>query len=228
MTWQLYEGDCLDIMRGLPDESVDAVITDPPYGIDYQSARRTDRAKWHKKIANDKLPYIWWLYDAYRLLKDNSPMACFCRWDVQEAFQKAIEWAGFKIKSQVIWDRTNHGMGDLSGAFAPCHDVIWFATKGDFAFKGARPQSILRSKRLDGESLDHPNEKPWYLMTQLVTPLTVTCDTILDPFAGSGTTLVAAEKLGRNSIGIEINPDYCNIIRTRMSAIQPSLFVGGA
>ena len=66
---QIIHGDCLEVMKGLPDGSVNAVITDPPYGITYQSARRTDASKRHKKIANDKRPFIWWLYDAYRILQ---------------------------------------------------------------------------------------------------------------------------------------------------------------
>ncbi len=223
MAWTLYEGDCLEVMKTLPSESVDAVITDPPYGIDYQSARRSDKSKWKPKIANDKQPFIWWLYDAYRLTKEGGILLCFCRWDVQEAFKMAIEWAGFTLKSQVIWDRADHGMGDLKASFAPQHDVVWFAVKGAFQFPDKRPRSIIKSMRLSGEQLLHPNEKPVDLMEQLIRATTKSGDTVLDPFSGSGSTLVASDSINRNAIGIELDPKYCNIIRERMNAIQGRL-----
>lgn len=225
ITWTLHEGDCLDVMHGFQDNSVDAVITDPPYGIDYQSAWRIDKTQWKPKIANDKQPFIWWIYDAYRKIKDCGALVCFCRWDVQEAFRQSIEWAGFTVKSQVIWDREHHGMGDLKSSFAPRHDVIWFAVKGKYKFPGKRPQSVIRSKRISGDALLHPNEKPIDLMIQLVNYITPPGGVIIDPFAGSGTTAVAAEQCGRNSILIEKEPKYCEVIKNRMAglAVQDSL-----
>ena len=118
----LNQGDCLQEMKRLKTESVDAVITDPPYGIAYANQAG-------KRVLNDERPFIWWLYDAYRIAATGGALVCFCRWDVQEAFRWAIEIAGFKVKSQVIWDREVHGMGDTKSAFGPRHDVIWFATK---------------------------------------------------------------------------------------------------
>jgi len=221
--WTLYEGDCLEVMRTLPSESVDAVVTDPPYGIDYQSAWRIDPAQRYEKIANDKQPFIWFLHDAYRLVKDGGALICFCRWDVQEAFRQAIGWAGFEVKSQVIWDREHHGMGDLQAAYAPCHDVIWFAVKGDFAFPNKRPTSVVRVPRIGGEALRHPNEKPVSLMQALIRQVTRPGATVLDPFAGSGATIEAAEKEDRDSIGVELSREYCAIIRERMSKVQQPL-----
>ncbi len=213
--WTLYEGDCLEVMRQLPDNSVDAVVTDPPYGVNYQSGRRYKSAKL-PKIVNDERPFVWWLYDAFRLLKDGGAILCFCRWDVQDAFRLAMEWAGFTIKSQVIWDRQVHGMGDLKATFAPTHDVIWFGVKGRFKFPGKRPQSVIRIPRLSGQALIHPNEKPVDLMRWCVESVTPKGGTVLDPFAGSGSTLQAAVEEGRNAIGIELDPHYCEIIRQRM------------
>jgi len=216
MTWTLYEGDCLDIMRQLESESFDAVITDPPYGINYQSCRTKDKNRRLMKIANDKRPFIWWLYDAYRIVKDKGALACFCRWDVQEIFRQAIECAGFKIKSQVIWDRGVHGTGDLKAQFAPQHDVIWFAVKGAFKFPAKRPVSIIRGMRINGLILLHPNEKPVSIMQEIISAITPPDGTIIDPFAGSGTTGVASESLNIKSTMIELDPKYCNIIRQRM------------
>ena len=178
MGWELLQGDCLEIMRQMEPESVDAVITDPPYGIDFQSCRRKDKEKRLGKIANDEAPFVWWLYD----------------------------------KAQ----------------FAPRHDVIWFAVKGNYKFPGNRPASVIDSARVDAVKLLHPNEKPVSLMVQIIQSIVAKGCNILDPFAGSGSTGVAAEELGRNSIMIEIDPDYCELIRKRMSNRQTTIFEAAA
>ena len=220
---QLYHGDCLEIMPHLGP--VDLFIADPPYGIDYQSARRTDKTQWKPKIANDMHPFIWFFWPAFCVGKEPSVMLCFCRWDVQEPFKLAAEWAGYTVRSQVIWDREVHGMGDLDGAFGPRHDIVWFCTKGAYKFPGKRPMSIVKSQRLSGEKLVHPNEKPVGLIQDLVSQL-LDGDTVLDPFLGSGTTAVACERLNRRWIGIEISEQYCEIAAKRIEqeAAQLKLF----
>ncbi len=217
----IIEGDCLIEMKKLKANSFDAVVTDPPYGIDYQSAWRTDKEQFKPKIANDGKPFIWWLYDAFRVLKNPGALICFCRWDVQETFKTAIECAGFEVKSQVIWDRQSHGMGDIEGSFAPQHDVIWFATKGNFKFLGERPKSIIYSMRLSGEQLQHPNEKPIDLMRKLIKPLCGEAGSVLDPFCGSGSTGVACRDLGLEFTGIEIDPIYAKLSEKKISGINP-------
>ena len=217
---QIVCGDCLDILKELPDKSVDLVLTDPPYGIDYQSAWRTDRTQWKPKIANDKEPFIAWVDNAYRVLKDTGSLLCFCRWDVQEVFKQTIERSGFEVKSQIIWDKVIHGMGDLNASFAPQHEVIWFATKGKFKFPYMRPPSILRFKRVDAEKLLHPNEKPIDLMKYLISVTTKPNEVVADFFVGSGVTLEAARCLDRNVVGMEIEQKYCEIARQRVQAAQ--------
>jgi DNA modification methylase len=218
MTVQIKRGDCRAVMRKLTPGSIDAVVTDPPYGIDFQSAWRTEKTARLPKIANDARPFVWWLPEAFDVLKDGGALICFCRWDTQEAFRLAIEWAGFTIRSQVIWDREWHGMGDLKASFAPQHDVIWFATKGRFQFPGKRPRSIIRSQRIGGEALTHPNEKPVDLMRELVRAVTPPGGTVLDPFAGSGATLKAAKLEGFKAIGIEIDDRYAASTAERLAA----------
>ena len=219
----IIQGDCLEVMKEIPDKSIDLVLTDPPYGIDYQSSRRTDKSKRFDKISNDKSPFLAWLPEAYRLLKDDGALLCFCRWDVQENFRDAITQSEFKIKSQVIWDREVHGMGDLNGAFAPCHDIIWFATKGNFRFYSTRPASVIRCQRLDASGMIHPNQKPIGLFEKLIIPCSDIGQNVLDPFLGSGTTAVAAKRTGRHFIGIELSPEYCEIARKRVAAVPARL-----
>lgn len=144
----------------------------------------------------------------------------FCRWDVQENFKVAIEKTRLLIKSQIIWDKIIHGMGDLTGEFSPRHETMLYATKGRYEFAGKRPTTIFQAQRVLPEQLIHPNEKPVKLMCQLIETLTSLGDIILDPFCGSGTTCVAAKILGRRYIGIDISPEYCEIARMRLKAVD--------
>jgi DNA modification methylase len=213
----LHNVDCLEFMRTMLDKSVDAVITDPPYGIDYQSAWRTDKAQWKPKIQNDKEPFVEWIKDAYRITKDGGVLMCFYRWDVGEVFRQTVLNVGYDVKSEIIWDKVVHGMGDLEGAFAPCHENILFATKGKFVFPGDRPKTIIRQKRVDAEKMIHPNEKPVALLEYLIRHVTSHGETLFEPFAGSGSCAEACQRTGREFIGTEIDPHYFNIAERRIS-----------
>lgn len=221
MIAQVICGDCLEVMRGMEAGYFDAVVTDPPYGIDYQSAWRTDPEKRHPKIRNDGQPFVWWAYPAAGLVSaDGGRVLCFCRWDTAEAFRLALTWSGLTLRAQIIWDRQHHGMGDTRGAPSPRHDIIWYATSGRYEFQNGRPCSVVSAARLSGDALTHPNEKPLDLMRQLVASYSSEGETILDPFCGSGTTGVACVKTGRNFVGIEINEEYCEIARKRIAQAQ--------
>lgn len=224
----IHQGDCLDVLKTFPDNSVDSVVTDPPYGIDYQSARRTAEKR-SAKIANDKTPFIWWLYDAARIMREGAALACFCEWKHAEKFRMAIECAGLTIRSQCIWDRDWHGMADPKVCFAPQHDIVWFATKGKgFAFPNKRPSSVLRYRKVSPDALVHPNEKPVELLRDLVQSITPPSGIVLDPFAGSGSTLVAAMLEGFRFVGIERESEYVEIIKRRLEGNKPemNLFLG--
>lgn len=216
MDIKLLTGDCLERLRELPDESVDAIVADPPYGIDYQSTR-LESSRWKPKIASDKSPFIWWLKDAFRILKPNSGILCFARYDTESDFRWAMELAGFTPKSQIIWDKGLHGMGGLKGDFAPQHENIIFATKGKFRFPGKRPSSVISVSKIYPLKLKHPNEKPVELMRQLIEAITPKGGTVLDPFMGVGSSAQAAILAGVDFIGIDIDPTYVEIARQRVN-----------
>ena len=218
----LHLGDCLDVMQDIPDGSVDMVCTDPPYGMNFQSNWSKNGPR-HKKIEGDSAADFRWLQDAFRLLKpDGGGLISFCDWNTSHRWREEIERAGFVIKSQVIWDRLHHGMGDLKGAFAPQHDIVWYATKGRRIFVNGRPKSVIRHKRPSpADDHGHPTCKPVALMEELIR---ATDDgsgsVVLDPFLGSGTTGVAAANTGRRFIGIERDPDYFAIAQARIQKAQ--------
>lgn len=213
---KIIHGDCLEELKKIENDSIDLIVTDPPYGIDFQSARRTDKAQWKPKIANDKKPYIWWILEAYRVLKPNSALLCFTRFDTEKDFRWALELAGFETKQQIIWDKVIHGMGDLKGDYASQHENIIFATKGRFIFPGKRPKSIIRTQRVTADKLVHPNEKPVELMVELIKACSKEGDTILDPFAGSCPVAMACKELNRNYVMIEREQNYVGICNDRL------------
>lgn len=212
----------MDLMRDIPDGSVDLVLCDPPYGIDFQSQRKKDKAQWMPKIANDKAPFVAWLPDAYRCLKDGGAAIVFCRWDVWHDFQCAAEQAGFKVKEQIVWDKMNHGTGDLKGAPGSRHEIALMLTKGRFTFHGKRPQTVLQHAKVTPSKMAHPNEKPVGLMAALVESYCPPGGVVLDPFTGVTPVGVACAKNGRQFIGFELDPGYFITASERIMAAMPA------
>lgn len=213
----IIKGDCLNVMAGLPAASIDAIVTDPPYGISYQSTHAENKEDRFPVLENDDQPFIWFLRDAFRVLKQNTACIVFCRWDVAEAFRLAMQWAGFKIRGQIVWDRVIHGMGDLQTTTAPQHDLAWFGSKGRWVCPGKRPKSVYQVQRDSNCRIEHPTQKPVLLMSKIIRDYTPAGGTILDPFCGSGSTGVAAMREGFNFIGIELNADYAEIAKRRIN-----------
>jgi DNA modification methylase len=205
----LYEGDCLAVMPMLG--RVDAVVTDPPYGISHSS---NHGASWQRtQIANDESVST---RDAALNLFDG-PALVFGSWKKEKP-------AG--THTVLIWDKGDAaGMGDLSVPWKPNHEEIYVIGKG---FSGERGPGILRHTNITWEShgRQHPHAKPVSLLCDLIQK----CNdewTILDPFMGSGTTLVACAKMGRHGIGIELDPGYFDIAcrRVEQAYRQPDLFI---
>lgn len=165
---QLFNGDCLEVMRSIPDKSIDLILTDPPYGIDYQSAKRIDKSKRFAKIANDKTPFVEFIQHIPRILKDSGAVLIFTRWDVQQAFIDKMEDCGLNVKNVLIWDKEVHTMGDLKRAFGFRYESIVYSCGKDFEFKNGRPVDVIRCPRVSAQDLVHPNEKPVNLMRYLI------------------------------------------------------------
>lgn len=108
-------------------------------------------------------------------------------------------------------------MGDLKGSFAPRYEAIIFAVKGRYELPGKRPDDLIACAKVGNQRLAHPNEKPVELLEQLIVATTVPGALILDPFAGSGSTLVAAAKKCRQYVGIEIDEQYSKLAAARIA-----------
>lgn len=200
----LYCGDCRDVTEWL---AADVLVTDPPYGMSYVSNRAQDGPS--DPIAADETTA---LRDAALSAWGQRPALVFGTWKVERP-------AG--TKHLLVWDKgADPGTGDLSMPWgSSCEEIYVF---GD-GWSGKRRSNVLRVQRLASQSADrpdHPTPKPIGLMEQLIAyaPPGV----IADPFAGSGSTLLAARVFGRKSIGVECREDYCEMIATRLA--QGSLF----
>ena len=208
----LYLGDCREVLPTLG--KVDAVVTDPPYGIAHSS---NYGASWQgTQIAGDADVSV---RDHVLAALSHVPAIVFGSW-------KRAKPAG--VHTVLIWDKGDAaGMGDLSIPWKPNHEEIYIIGRG---FAGRRDSAVLRHSVITWESQgrSHPHEKPVSLMTALIgkTPAT----TILDPFMGSGTTGVAAVQMGRKFIGVEMDPGYFDIAcrRIEQAQRQADMFIGSA
>lgn len=201
-------GDAFDLLPKIPDGSVDLILTDPPYGIDYQSNRRVVWEKLPKFAGDCGLEWLESFVDeAYRVLADNRHLYCFCRWDTYPVFKEAIE-KRFQIKNALVWVKNNHGSGDLEGAYAPQYEMVIFASKGRRRLNGARHPDILKYATVSSKARRHPVQKPVELLQFLIEKSTKPGEIVLDPFAGVGSTVIAAKKAGRRYLAFELDERF--------------------
>jgi DNA modification methylase/transcriptional regulator with XRE-family HTH domain len=210
---KLICGDCLIELEQLEDSSIDLVITDPPYGIDYQSNRSQYGEHVTKEgLLNDGLNEATKLIEntceiLTRKTKENAHLYFFIGWQTEHQFRSIIE-KYFDIKNVIIWDKGNHGSGDLEGSWGNRYEMIIFASKGRRTLNKPRPEDIILINRLDSTKMIHPTQKPTELIKVLLKASSQKADTVCDPFMGSGSTIKAVNEIGGlNYIGIELNKD---------------------
>ncbi|MBZ0264484.1 site-specific DNA-methyltransferase [bacterium] len=205
----IHHGDNMITMKQMPDETVDLFLTDPPYNINYRSHRRKKQPKF-KHLHNDNNGN--WIPDfvkeAYRVLKDDRHIYCFCRHDTYPEFVDAFLDAGFKLKRTLIWVKNNHGSGDLKGDYAPQDEWIIYAHKGRRPLNGKRTSNILTFSKLHSTKMVHSTEKPVKLLKFLIGKSTYEGELVMDPFAGSGSTMHAAIEMQRSYCVIELSEEY--------------------
>ena len=210
--FELWHGDCLELMKNIPDGSVDLVLTDPPYGMSFKSNYRKEK---YNEIQNDKS--LEWLEryisECYRVLKNNSAIYCFCSWHNVDVFKQAIE-KKFKVKNILIWEKNNTSMGDLKGSYAPKYEMIIFAHKGRKLLNGFRYADIIKASRTGNKK--HPTEKPVDLLETFIKNSSDENTVVFDGFMGSGSTGVACVNTNRRFIGIELDGVYFNIAKERI------------
>ncbi len=211
---ELHHGDCLDVMDEMIKKGVkvDLIMTDPPYGMSYQSNSRTDT---HKKIAGDD--NLDWLPDFAEkcslLVKDDTAHYVFCSWHKIDVFKQEFQ-KYFTIKNILVWDKGQNGMGDLQADFGNSVEFILFLQKGRRLMNGKREPNVLKYQRTLNNL--HPTEKPVALIEYLIGKFSDPGQLVFDPFMGSGTTGVACKHIDRSFIGAELEEGYFKTAKKRI------------
>jgi site-specific DNA-methyltransferase (adenine-specific) len=230
----ILEGDCLDWLRKMPNGCIDMLLTDPPYGMDFKSNKQNcdtrnggsvkkDRAQYFDRIKNDEILPTEWLREAFRVLKEDTAAFIFCHWTKWGELEKAAREAGFDVKNMIVMNKSNHGMGDLTGSFAPKHELLMYCTKGRkvLDFSQGRLKDVWDVKvKYSGAKRLHPNEKPMDWLLPAIKVGSKAGDIVLDPFAGSGSTAIACMMDNRRFVCIEDDAQHYKTATERVEAFR--------
>lgn len=206
--FSLYRGDCTAILPTLPEGSVDLVITDPPYVCRYR-----DRAG--RQVANDDNPT--WIAPAFRetfrVMRPGSLCVSFYGWQHVEAFMRAWKDAGLVPVGHLVWPK---GYASRTGFLAARHEQAFLLAKGTPPLP-AVPISDVQPWTYSGNTL-HPTQKAVSILEPLIATFSRRGHTVLDPFAGSGSTGVACARLDRRFIGVELEEAHHATAASRVAA----------
>ena len=211
---QIITGDALSMLPTLPPGSIDLLLTDPPYG------NATSYGRERKRIAGDEHPLVGLQAVAacYPLLKSNTSAFVFCgahHLGLIEHF--LLRYTPFRMREILTWDKRMMGLGH---GFRRSFENIVVLEKGKPRYREKAIPTLLSVSRVNGGP--HPHTKPVPLLERLIAAASDPGDLVLDPFAGSGSTLVAAANLGRRYLGIEVDPRYAEVARSRLGEIRES------
>ena len=220
---KLFNGDCLSELSKIENNSIDCVMTDPPYGIAYKSNKQRGDTHNGKEVkvrdefyfaetAGDKTLPVDYLNIVFDKLKDNTAMYAFCQWSKWSELEVAVKRCGFTVKNMIVINKSNHGMGDVKGQYAPKHELLMYATKGRHILDNSqlgRGCDVFNGKVLfSGSVRRHPNEKPVAWLEPFIKRSCPVGGIVLDPFMGSGSTGIACLNTKRDFIGIEIDEKF--------------------
>jgi DNA modification methylase len=219
----LYVADARDVLPEFATESFDLVVTDPPYGQDFRSNQRVER---FDRIAldgaDDRDAVRGVLAECVRLVGQNRHLYVFGPEDALD---------GLKVTKPVslMWDKTMMSGGDLTAPWGRSHEPISFVVSkhrhggqagGDAIPARIRKGSVLRVGRRTGRTVRHPTEKPVDLIAELIESSSRVGDLVLDPFAGIGSTGVAAVLRGRRAVLVEVDAGYAALAVERLQEAE--------
>lgn len=214
-TTKIYLGDCREVLPTL--DTVDLIVTDPPYGVSFQSGRGD-----HEKLVGD---------ESIEIAKIGISLALKCLRRGRHIYtfgsREMLDDLPVCGITELIWDKEVMGMGDLTCPWGKSHENIFFGTYEISAANRAkgygnlsarlRRGSVVRCARgMSGQTKEHPTQKPVAILRQLIESSSCFDETVLDPFMGSGSLLVAAKLEQRKAIGIEVEEKYCEIAAKKL------------
>lgn len=231
---EIIEGDAIEQLKNIADESIDLIVTDPPYNLNKDYGKGNDNFEFEKYLEFSKQ----WLSEAKRVLKKDGTIYIFMGMRYISYIYEILERdLGFSFNSWITWHYTQ-GIGKTKG-FSPRHDDILMFTKNSKKYtfnindiripqkfyrsvnnmRGANPGNVWEFSHMhycNKNRQEHPTQKPEGLYERMILASSNEGDTVLDPFSGSGTCLRVCQQLNRNGIGIELNPEYVEMTKERL------------
>lgn len=219
----LRKGDCLKIMKDIPDESIDLIVTDPPYRT-ISGGHNTP--KWISDYGNSVLykndgkifehndiKHHDWLKESYRVLKKGSHIYIMTNLLNLFTLKEIAEDIGFKLHNLLVWEKNTC---NANRWYMKNCEYVLFMRKGKAkSINNASSKTVHKYNNIVGNKL-HPTEKPIELMKLYIENSSNENDMVLDPFMGSGSTGIAAKLLNRKFIGIELDDNYFEIAKKRI------------
>lgn len=215
--YSIVYGDCIQVMSQMNDQSIDFILTDPPYLVNYRD--RSGRA-----ILND-VDQSWLqpaFTETYRVLREGSFMISFYSWTHADKFLETWREAGFRVIGHLVFRKQYCSQSRFLGYQ---HEQAYLLAKGRPKVP-AQPISDVLDMRYSGNQM-HPTQKPVSALLPLIKSFTKEDDLVLDPFCGSGSTGIAALLAHRRFLGIELDPEYHRVAQNRLArrtAAQRSSF----
>ena len=227
----VVEGDALAAMRAMPDCSVDTLITDPPYCAGAVSEAQRTAAK-GQGLRSENLRRFGWFtgdnmttaglvyllravaFEAVRVVKPTGSLVVFCDWRLATTLSPAVESAGVRFQGEIIWNKGCMGLGN---GFRKQHEKALHFTFGEPEYHARDVPDLLTAPRVRGDDREHQTQKPVSLLKDIIR---VTCPpggVVLDPFAGSGSTGIAAVDEGMRCVLVERDAEHCLTIRRRVA-----------
>ena len=231
--WEIIQGDALKVLSGFTPNTFDAVITDPPYasGGRTQSEKNKSTAKKYSSMGENAPPPFdgdakdqrswtrWaaeWLYEARKVCKSGAPVCMFIDWRQLPAATDALQWAGWIWRGTAVWDKGNSR--PQKGRFRQQAEFVVWASNGKLPIDRPVPvlPGVFRAANVQGVQRIHQTQKPEEIMRQIC-KICLPGGRILDPFAGSGSTLAAAELEGYDSVGVELSEEIAKSAAQRLN-----------
>jgi DNA modification methylase len=212
----LYHGDCREVLQDVGD-TFDCVVTDPPYSSGgFQESGKSAGSigtRAGDTIALDNLStrgYERLMREVLRYCNQADEIYLFTDWRMWINTFDALEAGGWRVRNMLVWDKMQMGMGL---PWRNQHELIAYGKRIPAQMIDGKRGNVLQARR--SGNANHPTEKPLGLLSQIISNTRAAL--ICDPFAGSGTTLVAAKALGRHALGVEVDEKYCEVIANRLA-----------
>ncbi len=232
---EIYCGDALELMKDIPSESIDLIVTDPPFAIDFK-AKRNNYNRTQERVLEgyNEIPKekyydftVNWMKEAYRILKKTGSMYVFSGWTNLKDILNALDEVGFITINHLIW---KYQFGVFTKRkYVTSHYHILFVVKDEKKYKFNKiehyPEDVwIINREYWTGKIKTPTKLPVELVKKILLFSSDEGDIVFDPFLGSGTVAVVAKMLGRHYLGFEIVPEYYEFAKERISKVQMSLF----